>query len=158
MKKPSPRCAAKKVGAGDTACRAACVAACGSGADAGRHAAVGHAVTGASALQRRLVSGGLSLHLLLIATRPAFFLLVTLTAVLLGLVCAAADGVPIGVHIAPLPAGLTLLFALVAHAGANVINDYYDCDNDAGNVERVYPFTGGSRFIQRDLLSPRAWG
>jgi 1,4-dihydroxy-2-naphthoate octaprenyltransferase len=105
----------------------------------------------ASAMLTLLGAGGRWLRLLVLATRPAF-LLVTLTAVLLGLACAAADGV----HIAPLSAGLTLLFALVAHAGANAINDYYDRDNDAGNIERVYPFTGGSRFIQRGLLTPRA--
>jgi 1,4-dihydroxy-2-naphthoate octaprenyltransferase len=32
----------------------------------------------------------------------------------------------------------------------NVVNDYYDHLNgtDAANVERIFPFTGGSRFIQ----------
>jgi len=47
------------------------------------------------------------------------------------------------------------LFALLAHAGANVLNDYYDAQNgtDACNVERVYPFTGGSRFIQNGVLT-----
>ncbi len=86
------------------------------------------------------------------ATRPAF-LSATLVAVLLGLAGARAQGVAF----APLPALLTLLFALVAHAGANVLNDYYDALNgtDAANVDRVFPFTGGSRFIQDGLLSPR---
>jgi 1,4-dihydroxy-2-naphthoate octaprenyltransferase len=88
---------------------------------------------------------------LFLATRPAF-LAVTLTAVLLGLASAYADGVAI----APLPAALTLLFALVAHAGANVINDYHDRDNDAQNTERLFPYTGGSRFIQNGTLTPRA--
>ncbi len=88
---------------------------------------------------------------LLLATRPAF-LAVTLTAVLLGLASAYADGVVIAL----LPAALTLLFALVAHAGANVINDYHDRDNDAENTERLFPYSGGSRFIQNGLLTPKA--
>lgn len=52
---------------------------------------------------------------------------------------------------------LTVLFALVAHAGANVINDYHDALSgaDAGNDERLFPFTGGSRFIQNGVLSLR---
>src|SRR5574340_676805 len=51
--------------------------------------------------------------------------------------------------------GVQLLFALLAHAGANVLNDYYDALNgtDACNAERVFPFTGGSRFIQNGVLT-----
>ena len=88
----------------------------------------------------------------LAATRPAF-LSVTLVACLLGLAVAHASGVKLA-----LPAALlTVLFALVAHAGANVINDYYDALNgsDAANEQRVFPFTGGSRFIQNGVLSQR---
>ncbi len=60
----------------------------------------------------------------------------------------------------PPAATLTMFFALVAHAGANVINDYYDAKNgcDAANIDRVFPFTGGSRFIQNGVLSLRATG
>lgn len=87
----------------------------------------------------------------LLATRPAF-LSVTLVAVLLGLASAHADGVPL--H--PATALVTLLFALVAHAGANVINDYHDRENDALNSERIFPFTGGSRLIQNGVLTPAA--
>ena len=87
-----------------------------------------------------------------LATRPAF-LSATLVAVLLGLASAHADGVALR----PLAAGLTLLFALLAHAGANVLNDYYDALSgcDAANQERVFPFTGGSRFIQNGVLTSR---
>ncbi|HTY02429.1 MAG TPA: prenyltransferase [Rhodocyclaceae bacterium] len=89
------------------------------------------------------------------ATRPAF-LSVTFVGCLVGLGSAAATGVVVD----PVLAAVTLLFALVAHAGANVINDYYDslsgCDN--ANQERVFPFTGGSRFIQNGVLSQRAIG
>jgi 1,4-dihydroxy-2-naphthoate octaprenyltransferase len=88
-----------------------------------------------------------------LATRPAF-LSVTATACLVGLATAAADGVDLDA-----PAALvTVLFALVAHAGVNVLNDYYDAVADAGNSERLYPFTGGSRFIQNGVLSERQTG
>ena len=89
------------------------------------------------------------------ATRPAF-LSVTFVGCLVGLGSAAASG--IGVD--PTLATVTLFFALVAHAGANVINDYYDSLSgcDVGNDQRVFPFTGGSRFIQNGVLSQRAVG
>ena len=89
------------------------------------------------------------------ATRPAF-LAVTFVGVLLGLASAASAGI----HLDPTSATLTMFFALVAHAGANVINDYYDARSgcDAANTERVFPFTGGSRFIQNGVLSLRAAG
>jgi 1,4-dihydroxy-2-naphthoate octaprenyltransferase len=53
-----------------------------------------------------------------------------------------------------------VFFALVAHAGINVLNDYYDALNgtDAANTERQFPFTGGSRFIQNGVLSLGAAG
>ena len=86
------------------------------------------------------------------ATRPAF-LSVTLVGCLLGLAIAHASGLSLS---AP-KAFLTVLFALIAHAGANVINDYYDALNgsDAANDNRVFPFTGGSRFIQNGVLGVR---
>ena len=89
------------------------------------------------------------------ATRPAF-LSVTLVGCLLGLAGAAAGGVALE----PATAFVTLLSALVAHAGINVLNDYYDALNgsDAANTERRYPYTGGSRFIQSGLISESATG
>lgn len=53
------------------------------------------------------------------------------------------------------------LFALfgvmVLHAGANIANDYFDhlSGNDWAN-KNVTPFSGGSRFIQKELLSPKS--
>jgi 1,4-dihydroxy-2-naphthoate octaprenyltransferase len=87
------------------------------------------------------------------ATRPAF-LSVTLVACLIGLASARFSGFPVAID----KGLLTLFFALVAHAGVNVINDYYDALNgsDAANSERLFPFTGGSRFIQNGVLSARA--
>jgi 1,4-dihydroxy-2-naphthoate octaprenyltransferase len=53
---------------------------------------------------------------------------------------------------------LTLIGAICLHAGANVINDYFDHLSRADdlNVEFVRPFTGGSRMIQSGLLTPWA--
>lgn len=52
---------------------------------------------------------------------------------------------------------LTLIGGVFLHAGANVINDYFDhlSQNDELNKEFVRPFTGGSRMIQQGLLSSR---
>ncbi len=86
----------------------------------------------------------------LLATRPPF-LGVTLAGCLLGLGAAAAGGRFHSVT----AAFVTTLFALIAHAGINVLNDYYDALNgtDAANTGRIYPFTGGSRFIQNGVLT-----
>ena len=87
------------------------------------------------------------------ATRPPF-LSVTCVGVLLGLATAAHEE---AFRSTPL-ALITLLFALLAQAGANVINDYYDALSgcDAANTDRIAPFTGGSRFIQEGKLTERA--
>jgi len=92
------------------------------------------------------------------ATR-APFLLVSLGSCLVGLAAAAASGVSIDAA----KAIATVVFAMVAQAGANVFNDYYDAasGNDAANTERIFPFTGGSRMIQNGVLTPGqmlAWG
>ncbi|WP_413911910.1 prenyltransferase [Candidatus Skiveiella danica] len=89
-------------------------------------------------------------RLLLRMTRPAF-LTVTAVACLLGLSTAAActGGLKVPRALA------TLLLALVAHAGANVLNDYFDARNgaDAANDQGLFPFTGGSRLIQNGAVS-----
>ena len=86
----------------------------------------------------------------LLATRPAFFTL-TLGGVLMGV---AASGMAAWQQAWPL-ALLALFLALLCHAAVNVINDVADHDNgsDAANVGRIYPFTGGSRFIQQGVLA-----
>ena len=50
---------------------------------------------------------------------------------------------------------LTLLNIILIHAGANVLNDYFDSRNgtDAANTGRMFPFSGGSRFIQNGVLT-----
>ncbi|MEQ8660764.1 MAG: prenyltransferase [Gammaproteobacteria bacterium] len=89
----------------------------------------------------------------LAATRPGF-LGMTAAGALLGIACAHASGISIDT----VTATLTVLFALVAHAGANVLNDYHDARNgsDAANRERCYPYSGGSRIIQNGVLSEAA--
>jgi 1,4-dihydroxy-2-naphthoate polyprenyltransferase len=88
----------------------------------------------------------------IVATRPPF-LSVTLVAALIGLATAYASGVAVNA----LTGTMTVVFALVAHGGTNVLNDYYDALNgtDAINTERVFPFTGGSRVIQNGVLTMR---
>jgi len=85
-----------------------------------------------------------------VATRPPF-LSATLVACLLGFASAVHGGLAL-----QLPAALvTLLLALLVHAAVNVLNDYYDALNgtDAANTQRLFPFTGGSRFIQNGVLT-----
>ncbi len=89
-------------------------------------------------------------RLLLRMTRPAF-LAVTAVACLLGLATATACGSGFSA-----PRALaTVLLALLAHAGANVLNDYFDARNgaDDANQQGLFPFTGGSRLIQNGQVS-----
>lgn len=86
------------------------------------------------------------------ATRPPF-LTATLVACMLGIAIARHDGVAIQ----SVWAIATLLLALLVHAAVNVLNDYYDAlsGTDAANQERLFPFTGGSRFIQNGVMTLR---
>lgn len=84
--------------------------------------------------------------------RPAF-LSVTVAGCLLGFSGARLAGATldwIKILSAPVLAGL-------AHAAINLFNDYYDHLNgsDVANTERIYPFTGGSRFIQNRILTAK---
>jgi 1,4-dihydroxy-2-naphthoate octaprenyltransferase len=56
------------------------------------------------------------------------------------------------------PLFLLALFAIMfLHSGANIANDYFDhiSGNDWAN-KNVTPFSGGRRFIQQGILSPKA--
>ncbi|MHA2253401.1 MAG: UbiA family prenyltransferase, partial [Candidatus Kariarchaeaceae archaeon] len=81
------------------------------------------------------------------------FLTASVTPVLLGTAVAWAieDKFELGFFI------LTLIGSICLHLGANISNDYFDHINrtDDINVEFVRPFTGGSRMIQRGLLTPK---
>jgi len=52
---------------------------------------------------------------------------------------------------------LTLAGVICLHAGANMINDYFDhvWGSDEINTEFANPFTGGSRVIQMGLVEPK---
>lgn len=54
-------------------------------------------------------------------------------------------------------AALVLISIVFIHSAANVLNDYFDSRNgdDASNRHRIYPFSGGSRFIQNKVLTER---
>ena len=85
-----------------------------------------------------------------LATRPPF-LLASLVPCLIGLATAYAGGT----ELTWFSVILTVIGAVVIHAGANVLNDYYDALNgtDEMNTGRLFPFTGGSRFIQNGVLT-----
>ena len=85
-----------------------------------------------------------------LATRPAF-LAASLIPVLIGVAAVAHQGGNVSFILLL----LTLLATALVHAGMNVLNDYYDDANgtDGCNTQRVFPFTGGSRFIQNGVLS-----
>jgi 1,4-dihydroxy-2-naphthoate octaprenyltransferase len=94
----------------------------------------------------------------ILATRPQFFTVIVLP-ILLGAAIAWRE------H-RMFDAGL-LLLSLIAgvlcHAGVNVLNDYFDWQSGADNrnPRPLSPYAGGSRMIQRDLLTPaqtRAYG
>lgn len=80
------------------------------------------------------------------------FLTASLIPVLLGAAIAwfATGTIHLGLFL------LTLIAGLSIHAGANLINDYFDhrSGNDEINREFVRPFSGGSRVIQLGLLTP----
>ena len=52
---------------------------------------------------------------------------------------------------------LAMVATVCVHAASNVLNDVGDesIGTDARNELRIYPYTGGSRFIQTGILSPR---
>nr|CAA6830560.1 MAG: 1,4-dihydroxy-2-naphthoate polyprenyltransferase (EC [uncultured Thiotrichaceae bacterium] len=85
-----------------------------------------------------------------LATRPPF-MAASLVPVLLGAAAVAHQGKPVSIILLL----LTLLAIILVHGGVNVLNDYYDELNgtDRQNTQRIFPFTGGSRFIQNDVMT-----
>ena len=86
---------------------------------------------------------------LFLATRPAF-LTITLLGCLIGLSIPSSRKESMAINL------LAVTLTLCIHAGANLINDYFDHLNgsDENNRNRISPFTGGSRFIQNHLIKP----
>jgi 1,4-dihydroxy-2-naphthoate octaprenyltransferase len=87
------------------------------------------------------------------AMRPAFF-----PASVLPVVVGSAWGHAVSSRLDFGVATLALLATMLVHAGANVLNDVADDESgtDRANTERIFPYTGGSRFIQNQILSARA--
>ena len=94
-------------------------------------------------------------RLYLAMTRPGF-LSITGVGCLIGFASAFASG---GRFNLPL-AMATMALALLAHASANVLNDYCDSKNgaDQANSQGIFPFTGGSRLIQKGVVSQTSTG
>ncbi|MEZ5536549.1 MAG: 1,4-dihydroxy-2-naphthoate octaprenyltransferase [Thiolinea sp.] len=84
-----------------------------------------------------------------LATRPGF-LAASIVPVLVGTAAFAHQGG----HVSLLLLLLSLLAIMLVHSGVNVLNDYYDELNgtDRLNTQRIFPFTGGSRFIQNGVM------
>ena len=92
----------------------------------------------------------LSIKNLLRALRAPFFV-ATATQTLVGAAVAWNEGAfHLGYFL------LTVLGVVLANAGTNVANDYFDhlSGDDEGNQE-LTPFSGGSRVIQEGIVSPR---
>jgi 1,4-dihydroxy-2-naphthoate octaprenyltransferase len=88
-----------------------------------------------------------------LATRPKFFT-ASVLPVLVGTAWAgAAHHAFVGLWFA-----LALIATVLAHAATNVYNDFGDDLNgtDPANVLRIYPYTGGSRFIQNGIMTRTA--
>jgi 1,4-dihydroxy-2-naphthoate octaprenyltransferase len=87
---------------------------------------------------------------LALASRIAFFP-ASVVPVLVG----SAWGYRVAGHLDWVVAALALVATLCVHLGANVLNDVGDeiCGTDRINDERIFPYTGGSRFIQNGVMS-----
>mgnify|MGYP000190910911 CR=1 FL=1 len=87
-----------------------------------------------------------------LATRPAF-LMASALPVVLGAAAARGEGA-----LDTFLLLAVLLGAVLIHGGINSLNDYHDAltGADAVNEDRIHPFTGGSRFIQNEVLRPQA--
>jgi 1,4-dihydroxy-2-naphthoate octaprenyltransferase len=89
---------------------------------------------------------------LFLASRPKF-----LTASAAPVLVGSALGYAVAGTFSPVLFILAMLAIMALHAGANMANDYFDhiSGNDWANKNPT-PFSGGSRFIQNGILSPRA--
>ena len=84
------------------------------------------------------------------ATRPKFF-----PASVLPVLAGTAWGFKVSGAFDPAIFALALLATMCVHAAANVLNDVGDDSGgtDRQNEDRIYPYTGGSRFIQTGILA-----
>jgi 1,4-dihydroxy-2-naphthoate octaprenyltransferase len=93
-----------------------------------------------------------TLTTLFLASRPKF-----LTASAAPVLVGSALGYAVAGTFSPLLFVLALLAIMALHAGANMANDYFDhiSGNDWAN-QNPTPFSGGSRYIQQGILSPKS--
>jgi len=101
---------------------------------------------------------GQRLRRLTLATRPKF-----LTASVLPVIVGTAWGASVSGSFDFTVALLALLATALVQAASNVINDVGDevSGSDPANDERIYPYTGGSRFIQNRIMTVQEmnrWG
>lgn len=91
------------------------------------------------------------LLILFLATRPRF-LVASAAPVLVGSALAFATAETFSLHLFT----LALLAIMALHSGSNLANDYFDhtSRNDWLNKNPT-PFSGGSRYIQQGILSPK---
>jgi 1,4-dihydroxy-2-naphthoate octaprenyltransferase len=95
-------------------------------------------------------SGARSAKRLFHATRPKFF-----PASVLPVIVGTAWGAYVGPAFDIYVFVLALIATTCVHAASNVLNDVGDetVGTDRVNEKRIYPYTGGSRFIQMGILS-----
>lgn len=86
---------------------------------------------------------------LFLASRPMFF-----PASVLPVLLGTALGLREAGELDAVALALALAATVLVHAAVNVVNDVYDdiSGADPMNTGRVYPFTGGSRFIQSGIM------
>lgn len=84
------------------------------------------------------------------ATRPKFF-----PASVLPVLAGTAWGFTASGHLDVLVFVLALFATVCVHAASNVLNDVGDDSGgtDRRNDDRIYPYTGGSRFIQTGIMN-----
>jgi 1,4-dihydroxy-2-naphthoate octaprenyltransferase len=94
-------------------------------------------------------STGQTLKRLFHATRPKFF-----PASVMPVLAGTAWGAYVAGGFDALLFALALIATVCVHAGANVLNDVGDESGgtDRQNTDRIYPYTGGSRFIQTGIM------
>src|SRR3990170_6618624 len=92
------------------------------------------------------------LKTLFLSTRPQFFL-----AVILPVTTGTSYALYKGASFDALSFSLALIAAILYHGGMNSLNDYFDSISNADemNLSPLTPFAGGSRMIQRGLMSQR---
>ena len=95
-------------------------------------------------------SAGRTVKRLFHATRPKFFpasVLPVVTGTVYGALATGSFNISVSV--------IALLATVCVHAASNVLNDVGDDSGgtDRINEQRIYPYTGGSRFIQMGILT-----